>query len=227
LRCHACWLLEVHAAGDLDALAGYPAVAVAEQCRDRAGDVLGLAVAAERRDGGDDLLELLILAQDAVAEIGRGRSGSDRVDGDAARTDLLREVAAEDLDGTLDGAVDDPLGRVNAGCPAGEVDDRAVVGQERQELLRKEEDALRWTSTRRSKPSSVASTNDAVICIPALLIRKSKVSRSQCSRRELAITAANASNDAVSPVSSCSATAVRPNSEMALTTSFASSACEW
>ena len=38
----------MHAGGDLDALAGYPAVAISEQCRDRAGDVHGGPVAAER-----------------------------------------------------------------------------------------------------------------------------------------------------------------------------------
>jgi hypothetical protein len=128
-------LLEVHAAGNLDALAGHPAVAVAKQRRDRACDVLGSPVAAERRDGGDDLLELFVITQDAVAEVSCGRPWSDRVDRDAARTDLLRQVAGEDLNSTFDGAVDDPLGRVYAGRPAGEVDDRAVVGQQRQEFL--------------------------------------------------------------------------------------------
>jgi hypothetical protein len=55
----------VQAAGDLDALAGDPAVAVAEERGDRPADVVGDRVAGERGDRRDVLLSAAPGSEDA------------------------------------------------------------------------------------------------------------------------------------------------------------------
>src|SRR3954464_6312046 len=88
---------EGDAAGDLEALPGDPLVAGAREGRDRVADVVGDGVAPERRERRDHLLDGLVVAEQPVAEVGRDRPRSDRVDSDAASPEVVGEVAGEDL----------------------------------------------------------------------------------------------------------------------------------
>src|SRR5262249_21373973 len=122
--CHpACQRLKVQPAGDFNALARDPAVALTENGGDCPANVFGPAVASECGDGGDELLKLLVVAQNSVAEISRGRSRRDAIYGDVSRSDFLREIAAEDLHCAFDGPVDDALGRIDASGATRDVDD--------------------------------------------------------------------------------------------------------
>jgi hypothetical protein len=80
--------------------------------------------------------------------------------------------------------------------------------------------------TSRSKSSSLTASNGLAICVPALLMRRSKFSRPHVSRSASVTLATNASKVSVAPVSSCSETALRPCEVISLTTAAASSAWE-
>jgi len=61
------------------------------------------------------LVEFGIVTNHAAAEIGCDGAGRDDVDGDAARTQFLRQVTGEDLDGTLHGGIRGALRDNDAG----------------------------------------------------------------------------------------------------------------
>ena len=68
--------------------------------------------------------------------------GGDGVDGDAARAELLGEIAGEDFDGALHGCVGGAAGIGEAGEAGGDVDDAAPVIDEGEKFLSEEEDAF-------------------------------------------------------------------------------------
>src|SRR6185437_14026479 len=71
-----------HAAVDHDRLAGHEGRGIGSEIGDRAGDLVGLADAAERRGGTAALQPLLVLPQRA-GEIGLDEAGRDAVDAHA------------------------------------------------------------------------------------------------------------------------------------------------
>src|SRR4051812_49035358 len=135
-------LLQMDAARDLDPLAREPVVLGTQQGGDRGADVVGDRDPAERRERGDVLADLGVVADEAVAEVGGDRAGGDHVRGDAPRAELDRHVAGERLDGGLDRTVGRALWARETSEAAREVDDRAAVGDQRQQRLREEERAL-------------------------------------------------------------------------------------
>ncbi len=82
-----------HPARDLDPLRVDPAIALGQQRCDGGADVVGQAGPTERRDAGDEGVHLLVVAHCAAAEVGFNRAGGDRVDRNAARSEVLGEVA--------------------------------------------------------------------------------------------------------------------------------------
>ena len=119
-----------------------PAVVLGQQRGDGGADVVGQAGPAERGDAGDEGVDLLVVAHRAAAEIGFDRAGGDRVDRDAARPELLGEVARQHFDRALHRRIGRIAGQGEAREAARDIHDPAAVGDQRQQRLGEEEHAF-------------------------------------------------------------------------------------
>jgi hypothetical protein len=110
-----CWLaLQAGAAGGLDGLAVDPDGVVGGEEGGDAGDVAGLADAAERGRASHFLLEVAADEAGGVDAFGLDHAGVERVDANLAGSELLRERAGDGVHRALGGAVDEAVPRPSA-----------------------------------------------------------------------------------------------------------------
>ncbi len=104
-----------------------------------------------------------MLREGVAAEAGAGRAGGDGVDADPARRQLLRHVAGHHGEPGLHRPVGGVAGvdAVRQRRAAGDVDDRAAVGEQRQQPLGEEVGPLSSTRWSASNCSSVVSVSGA------------------------------------------------------------------
>ena len=111
---------------------------------DEAGDLFGLAHAAER-DVGEEGVELGLVVEQLGVDGGDDGAGGDVVDGDAERAEFDGEVAHEHAHAALGGAVGGEVGEDHVLVDGGDVDDAAGlfgVAEAADEGLGEEEGAL-------------------------------------------------------------------------------------
>src|SRR5690606_17805337 len=131
--------LKEHAAGNLQALAGDPAIAFFQQQGYGGADVVGQADTPQRGIAGDESIDLLVVAYDAATEIGLDGAWCQDVHANAVRAQFLGLVAGQYLHRPLHGGVGGIAGQGETCQAAGDVDDAATVGQQRQQALGQEE----------------------------------------------------------------------------------------
>ena len=112
-----------HAPRGFDALRVDPAVAAGKQRRDRTAYVVRQTDATERGLRRDEGVEFGVVAHRTATEVGFDRAGRERVDRDAARAELLRQIACQNLDAALHRGVGRVARQAEARQAAGDVDD--------------------------------------------------------------------------------------------------------
>jgi vitamin B12 transporter len=134
--------LQQHAARHLDPLSVHPTVLIGQQGGDHRADIVGQPGAAQGGDRGDEAVAFGLVAHRAAAEIGFDGPGRHGVDGDAARPQLLGQIAGQHLDRALHGGVGGKARQAEAGQAGRQVDDPPAIGDQRQQGLGQEEHAF-------------------------------------------------------------------------------------
>src|SRR5690606_5026002 len=107
--------LKEHAAGNLQALAGDPAIAFFQQQGYGGADVVGQADTPQRGIAGDESIDLLVVAYDAATEIGLDGAWCQDVHANAVRAQFLGLVAGQYLHRPLHGGVGGIAGQGETG----------------------------------------------------------------------------------------------------------------